>query len=286
VALGGAAAISFTVTETGAGGLTNGNVELQIFSVSGTAMATNVWSGQNFTAGQTNTYSYTWSPVSGTVAPGTYSIDVGVFNSSWSVDYYWNTDATITVTSGSSPPPAPAGLKATAGNAQVSLSWTASSGATSYNVYRGTSAGGESPTPIATGVTATSYTNTGLTNGTTYYYKVAAVNAAGTSGLSAEASAMPQLSAPPAPTGLKATAGNAQVSLSWTASSGAASYNVYRGTSSGGEGTTPITTGVTTTSYVNTGLTNGKTYYYKVAAVNAGGTSALSAEASATPRRR
>jgi len=286
VTLGGTAAISLTVKETGAGGLTNGNVELQIFNTSGAAVATHVWSGQNFAAGQTNTYSYTWNPVSGTVAPGTYSIDLGVFNSSWSLDYYWNTDATITVTSGSSPPPAPTGLKATAGNAQVSLSWAASSGATSYNVYRGTSAGGEGTTAIATGVTATSYINTGLTNGTTYYYKVAAVNAAGTSALSAEASATPQAGAPPVPTGLKATAGNAQVSLSWTASSGATSYNMYRGTSAGGEGTTPIATGVTATSYVNTGLTNNKTYYYKVAAVNSGGTSAQSAEASATPKRR
>lgn len=179
-----------------------------------------------------------------------------------------------------SAPSAPAGLSATAGNAQVSLSWTASTGATSYNVYRGTSSGGE--TSIATGVTTTSYTNTGLTNGTVYYYKVAAVNANGTSGLSNEASATPQGTAPAAPTGLVATAGNAQVSLTWTASSGATSYNVYRGTSSGSE--TSIATGVTTTSYTNTGLTNGTVYYYKVAAVNASGTSALSSEVSATPQ--
>lgn len=89
------------------------------------------------------------------------------------------------------PPSAPTGLTATAGNGQVALSWTAGSGATSYNVYRGTSAGGESGTPVATGVTATSYTNTGLTNGTTYYYKIAAVNSYGTSAQSNEASAKP-----------------------------------------------------------------------------------------------
>jgi len=91
---------------------------------------------------------------------------------------------------------------------------------------------------------------------------------------------------PAAPTGLKATASNARVSLSWTASTGATSYNVYRGTSPGGEGATPIATGVKTTSYVDTGLTNNKTYYYKVAAVNTYGTSPLSAEVSATPKRR
>jgi hypothetical protein len=89
-------------------------------------------------------------------------------------------------------PSAPTGLKATAGDAQVALSWTASGGATSYNVYRGTAAGAEAATAIATGITTTSHTNTGLTNGTPYFYKVAAVNAGGVSPLSNEASATPQ----------------------------------------------------------------------------------------------
>jgi fibronectin type 3 domain-containing protein len=180
-----------------------------------------------------------------------------------------------------SAPPAPTGLTATAGNAQVALSWTASSGATSYNVYRGTTAGGESTTAIVTGVTGTTYTNTGRTNGTTYYYKVAAVNAGGTSAYSNEASATP-VAAPPAPTGLTATAGNTQVVLNWNASVGALTYNVYRGTTANGESTTAIATGITATTYTNTGRTNGTTYYYKVKAVN-GGTSAYSNEASATP---
>ena len=90
-------------------------------------------------------------------------------------------------------------------------------------------------------------------------------------------------SAPPAPTGLTATAGNAQVALAWSASSGATSYNVYRGTAAGAEGTTALASGVTAAAYTNTGLTNGTKYYYKVAAVNSTGTSAQSTEASATP---
>lgn len=98
-------------------------------------------------------------------------------------------------------PPAPASLSAAAGNTQVSLSWASSSGATSYSVYRGTSAGGESTTAIATGVGTTSYTNTGLTNGTTYYYKVKAVNTAGASGYSPEASATPSSGSQPVPNG-------------------------------------------------------------------------------------
>jgi hypothetical protein len=60
-------------------------------------------------------------------------------------------------------------------------------------VYRGTSPGAESATPIATGITSTSYTNGGLTNKKTYYYKVAAVNAAGPGPLSNEASATPSV---------------------------------------------------------------------------------------------
>jgi len=182
-------------------------------------------------------------------------------------------------------PSAPAGLSATAGNAQVSLTWSASTGATTYNLYRSTTAGGEGTSPIVTGISGNSYTNTGLTNGTTYYYKVAAVNSAGTSTLSAEASATPAstVTVPAAPTALTAVAGNGLVGLAWSASSGATSYNLYRGTTSGGEGTTPVVTGITANSYSNTGLTNGTTYYFKVAAVNSVGTSGLSNEVSAKP---
>jgi beta-glucosidase len=87
---------------------------------------------------------------------------------------------------------------------------------------------------------------------------------------------------PPAPTGLVATAGNGSVALSWAASAGATSYSIYRGTTSGGEGATPVAT-ATTNSYTDTGLVNGTTYYYKVAASNSAGTSAQSSEVSATP---
>ena len=79
---------------------------------------------------------------------------------------------------GSGPPAAPTGLTAAPGNAQVSLNWNASFGATSYNVKRSTVTGGPYST-IATGLTAPSYTNTGLTNGTAYYYVVTALNAMG-----------------------------------------------------------------------------------------------------------
>ena len=88
------------------------------------------------------------------------------------------------------PPPAPTGLLAAAGNGRVSLKWN-DGGAATYNVYRGTGAGAEAATPIATGLTGPAYTDTTLSNGETYIYQVTAVNAIGESGRSAEVSATP-----------------------------------------------------------------------------------------------
>jgi hypothetical protein len=171
-------------------------------------------------------------------------------------------------------------LNATAGNQQISLSWTASNGATSYHVKRGTQSG--SPYPQVTAPTTTSDTDAGLTNGTLYYYVVSAVNSAGESGNSSEVSATPTAGSIPAvPTGLTATAGNAQVTVSWNASSGATSYHVKRGTTSGGPYTQVAAP--TTRSETDTGLTDGTPYYYVVSAVGSAGESANSNEVNATP---
>ena len=331
------------------------------------------------------------------------------------------------------PPAAPTALSATGGNAQVSLSWTGSTGATSYNVKRGTATGGPYAA-VASNVATTSYTDTSVTNGTKYYYVVTAVGTGGESANSNEASATPvapatsvlqincggstyaspttgtwqsdtsftggstysvsnpisgtsdptlyqserygsfnyslpvnngnytlnlhfaetyywaagqrvfnvsvngnqvlsnfdvvaaggpnaavvksfpvsvtngtlsitfqsvvnvpilsaiQLvtgggtsqSPPAAPTALTAAAGNAQVGLGWTGSAGATSYNVKRGTATGGP-YAAVASNVTATTYTDTGVTNGTTYYYVVTAVGTGGESANSNEANATP---
>jgi fibronectin type 3 domain-containing protein len=177
--------------------------------------------------------------------------------------------------------PVPANLAATAGDSVVTLTWTASSGATGYNVKRATTSGG--PYTKLAAPTSPGYTDSSVTNGTTYYYVVSALNAAGESANSAEVSATPKgPSAPPAaPTNLTATAGDSLVSLTWTASSGATSYYVKRSTTSGG----PYTqiAAPTSTSYTDASLTNGTTYYYVVAAINSAGESANSAQASAAP---
>jgi fibronectin type 3 domain-containing protein len=180
---------------------------------------------------------------------------------------------------GGSIPAVPTGLTATAGNTKVSLSWNASGGATGYHVKRATISGG--PYTQVAAPTATGDTDTGLTNDTPYYYVVSAVNSAGESANSSEVSATPTGGSIPAvPTGLTATAGNTEVSLSWNASGGATGYHVKRATISGG----PYTqiAAPTTTSDTDTGLTNG-TYYYVVSAVNSAGESANSTEVAATP---
>jgi fibronectin type 3 domain-containing protein len=178
---------------------------------------------------------------------------------------------------------APTGLAATSGSAQVSLTWTVVTGASSYNVYRSTTSGFtiSSSSKIAT-TTTVSYTDTSVTNGTTYNYAVTALDAGGESPASSQQSATPQVPAPSAPIVFTATAGNAQVSLNWWAVTGATSYNIYRSVTSGQQGTKVGTSSVAT--YTDTSVTNGTAYYYEVTALNAGGESAASAQQSATPQ--
>src|SRR5207245_463452 len=193
-------------------------------------------------------------------------------------------------------PSAPQNLQATGVNTQVLLSWQAPSGnggsaITGYKIYRSTNSSTENF--LATTGNVLSYTDNAVTNGQTYYYKVSAVNSVGESPQSNEASATPTAPPPPppstapsAPQSLQAAAGNAQVSLSWTAPSsngGSAitNYKIYRSTSSGTE--TLLTTLGNVLSYTDGTVTNGQVYYYKVTAVNSVGESSQSNEASAIP---
>ena len=137
------------------------------------------------------------------------------------------------------------------------------------------------------GGSTTTYTDTSATNGTTYYYEVSAVNAVGEGLPSNERSATPVASSavPTAPTLMSATPGNS-VTLVWSApaSTGGSpitGYNIYRGTTSGGENLLLAVGNVTT--YTDETTTDGTTYYYQVSAVNASGESARSIERSATP---
>jgi Glycoside hydrolase family 44 len=104
----------------------------------------------------------------------------------------------------------------------------------------------------------------------------------GSNGSPADGSAGGKTGNPPAaPSGLTATAGIGQVSLSWTVSAGATSYSIKRSTASGGPYTQIGT--ATANSYVDTSVTQGTTYYYVVTASNSSGQSGDSNQASATP---
>ena len=180
-------------------------------------------------------------------------------------------------------------LSASGGVNSAGLTWTApatgGSPITGYVVERGTVAGLRSTlTTVPAGTT--SYSDTTAAPGTTYYYAVRAVNAVGTGAASNEASATPYTTAG-APR-LTATSGvKTQVPLSWTVPSNGGQpilgYRIFRGTASGGE--VLIQTISTGTTYVDSTVTGGTTYWYRVAAYTSAGDGALSNEVSATPKK-
>lgn len=176
------------------------------------------------------------------------------------------------------PPPAPTGLSAEPGDRQVTLRWNAVAQATGYRVKRSLVSGGPYDT-VADGVTATSWTDANLVNGVRYHYVVTATNPGGESPPSGEASATPGV--PPPPTNLAARVERGIVTLTWDASPGATSYNVYRGTSAGGPYPTPVASGVTGTSATDAPDVSGTTCYYIVTGRNLYGEGLPSNEASA-----
>ena len=154
--------------------------------------------------------------------------------------------------------PPPTNLTATAGEGSVTLNWTASAfpGADSYNIYRSTDGVnfyGQGNT------TATTYTQTGLTDGTTYSYFLVPVNGGSVGTESATVSAIPGLAAP---TNLTATAGNNAITLNWTAPTtpGATGYHVYQ--ASALNGTYTLVGSPTDITFTQTSLLAGTTYYY------------------------
>ena len=119
------------------------------------------------------------------------------------------------------PPAPPTKLLAASGNDAISLTWNASTAAVSYDIYRGSSLGGESL--YKTGITGTSFTDTGLASGATYYYEVTAVNKGGKSDMSNQVSA-PVLGLTPA--SLPADTINIPYNQTQTILGGSATYSV------------------------------------------------------------
>ena len=188
------------------------------------------------------------------------------------------------------PPGPPTNLVAFGGVVSVSLTWVAPPDldVVRYRVQRSTTSGSGFSTITET--PGTSLVDSGLTGGTTYYYQVAAIDDAGNVGAySAEASATATPSGgsgtpPLPPAGVSANAGDTVIDLSWAIGDPTAvATRVLRGTATGGP-YTQVATGLTGTSYQDTGLTNGTEYFYVLRHVNANGdVSANSSEVSATP---
>lgn len=180
-------------------------------------------------------------------------------------------------------PAAPTAMTVAAGNNQVTVSWGAVTGATSYNVYRSTTAG-EQGSRVGTS-SATSYVDTTAVNGTTYLYQVTAVNAGGEGSPSAQSAGVtPTFAAtvPATPSGVTATRATGQVTVTWAAVSGATSYNIYRSTAQAAQGT--LIGSTTTLSFVDTTVVNGTSYYYQVTAVNAAGEGTMSVHVAESSR--
>lgn len=190
------------------------------------------------------------------------------------------------------PPAAPTGLTATAGDGVVSLQWNAVAAPdlAMYEVYRSTSAGSLGTKLDIGAWLATTFDDYGVTNGTTYYYRVKAVDtSANASAASNQVSALPKVpdfEPPPTPTDLVGIAGDAVVHLSWSAVvvGDLAGYNVYRSTSSGTQGAKVNGALLTGTTFEDLTVTNATTYFYVVTAVDTSANeSAASAEVSAQP---
>jgi fibronectin type 3 domain-containing protein len=206
---------------------------------------------------------------------------IGFFNASGNAGLLSNaTYDNVTIINGNATAPnAPQGLTAAAGNTQDTLQWNAVDFASGYTLKRATVSGGPYTT-VASNLNVTNYTDTGLTNGTTYYYVVTAANLGGESVNSAEVAVTPQLAIAPVPVGVTAKSVSLkQINLSWTASLSAATYNVKRAAVSGGTYTTIGST--SGTAYSDSTITDTVTYYYVVSAVNAKGESANSTEVKA-----
>jgi cellulose 1,4-beta-cellobiosidase len=189
----------------------------------------------------------------------------------------------------------PSNAVAIAADKQVSLSWGASVEASSYHVKRATVSGGPYETVACLAATARNYTDTGLVDGTTYYYVVSAAyagnpNSGGESVNSGEVSATPPAtqSPPAAPAALTARASQPKaIDLQWVQSvtTGISNHKIYRRLMNGGAyPPSPTATISPTTSYRDGNLVSRTGYCYVVTTSNANGESARSNEACANPK--
>jgi PelA/Pel-15E family pectate lyase len=180
---------------------------------------------------------------------------------------------------------APSKLSSTSADGKITINWDSVNEASSYDVKRSTE-NGKSYEVIARGVSGTDYTDTALTNGKAYYYVVSAANetTASANSVSVRAIPTPENGVPAIPVAIEATAGDAQVVLTWPSVTDADSYTIKRGTFDSGNFEV-ISSNVYGTSFQDAGLKNGETYDYVVSAVNEHGESYNSEPVAVTPAK-
>ena len=186
-------------------------------------------------------------------------------------------------------PEPPANVLSTGGNGQNMLSWSETSEAKSYNVYWSTAAGVTKATGTKISGASSPYYHTGLTNDTTYYYVVTAVNSIGESAESVQVNATPTYNAAPLPPKEVVAIGfNRKAIIRWTPADSEdenTSYNLYWSLNTGVTKSTGTKITNAVSPYTHNGLSNGTVYYYVVTAVNQYGESVESWQVLATPEQ-
>jgi len=250
--------------------------------------------GANWTTFADGTSTAASATVTGLTGNETYVFRVAAVNAIGTGPY---TPKSSSIEISGAVPGAPTGVSGTRGNAQVSLTWTAPGDTgglalTDYVIQYSSNSGG-SWTTFSDGTSTNTYaTVTGLTNGTSYIFRVAAVNNIGQGNYSTASSAVIPATTPSAPTSLSSTAGDQQLTIAFTAGAtgGDAITNYKYALSTNGGSSygswTALSPADAATPVTITGLTNGTAYYVKLLAVNTVGDGAESAAVSTntTPR--
>ena len=160
----------------------------------------------------------------------------------------------------------------------ISIKWSAVAGATYYNLYRSETSGGQFDL-VDDNIAATDYVDSGLAASAPYYYQLEACNGGGCSGRSPEVSATTVPTTPLIPTA--AAQSDSEISIKWSAVTGATHYNLYRATASGGA-YMQIGGEIVAIGYLDGDLSESTAYYYQLEVCNSGGCSGRSPEVSAT----